>query len=114
MSGEAVYGGFCVAWLIIGGILLTIQLYSRLRGIEQIRQIQSDESAVLAEIETDIKTIEANTNEVEMQARTLRQMIRIWEQKLEASSAVGIAAVAIPLAGRTALGPKLRGRPGFE
>jgi HAMP domain-containing protein len=114
MSGEVLYGAFCVGWMVIGGIMLTAQLFSRLRGIEQLRQLQFDETSILAEIEAEIKTAEADANEVELQAKTLRRMIRIWEQRLEASSAVRIATVAIPLAGQTVIDAKLRGRPGFE
>lgn len=114
MSGEAVFGTFCVAWLIIGGMLLAIQLFSRLRGIERLRQLQSDETAALAQIEAEIKTFDAEANEAELRARTLRRMIRMWEQRLEASSAVQIATVTIPLATRMAPDPKLHAGPRFE
>ena len=114
MSGEQIFGAFCIGWLVIGGILLTVQLFSRLRGIERLRQLQSDEISALAQIEAEIKMEEAETDEVELQSRTLRRMIRMWEQKIEAASAVQVATVAMPLAHRTAIEAKLRAGPSFE
>jgi len=110
MTGEAAFAGFCLAWLVVGGVLLVIQLHARLRSIDQLRQLRSDETASLTSIEAGISLMEDQAQDMEMQARTLRRQVHIWEQRLEIAGALDLAAVAVPLAAKL----KLPRRPGFE